>query len=169
MRRRVAAIVATTILITVTGLIGSPAAAAKSSTLVFKVDLTSAGSTLETLPGGVTYGWNDLRGPSRWGKRSASVRFLGNVNYVNGTGPFNGFVTITRSDGVRLALSVSGWSTTPAKKKGTAHAKFRGTVTVIGGSGAFAKATGSGTMEGRRKAALGSPVELTISVVVQRR
>ena len=35
--------------------------------------------------------------------------------------------------------------------------------------GPYAKATGTGTMEGYRKSALGSPVELTFSIVVQQR
>lgn len=168
MRTRIIAALGIVALIATGGLVAAPAHAATSRTLVFDVDFTSAGTTLETLPGGVTYGWNDLNGPTRWGKSAAQVRFLGSVDYVDGTGPFGGFVTITRADGVKLALSVSGWATSPGTA-GTANATFRGTVTVIGGSGPFAGATGTGTMEGFRKAALGSPVELTFSVTVQRR
>ena len=168
MHRRLIATLAATALVALAGLAGSPAQAAKSKVLVFDVDLTSAGTTLETLPGDVTYGWNDLQGPTRWGKSSAQMRFLGNVDYVSGTVPFGGFVTVTRADGVKIAFSVSGWSTSP-ETSGTANAKFRGTLTVIGGTGPYAKATGTGTMEGYRKSALGSPVELTFSVVVQQR
>lgn len=168
MHRRLIAVLAATALVGLAGLAGSPAQAAKSKVLAFDVDLTSSGTTLETLPGDVTYGWNDLSGPTRWGKSSAQMRFLGSVDYVSGTGPFGGFVTVTRADGVKLALSVSGWATSP-ETSGTANASFRGTVTVIGGTGPYAKATGTGTMEGYRKAALGSPVELTFSVVVQKR
>ena len=168
MHRRLIAALAATALVALAGLAGAPAQAAKSKTLVFDVDLTSAGTTLETLPGDITYGWNDLQGPTRWGKSSAQMRFLGNVDYVSGTGPFGGFVTVTRADGVKIAFSVSGWSTSP-ETSGTADATFRGTLTVIGGTGPYAKATGTGTMQGYRKAALGSPVELTFSVVVQQR
>lgn len=168
MHRRLIATLAATALVALAGLAGSPAQAAKSKVLVFDVDLTSAGTTLETLPGDVTYGWNDLNGPTRWGKSSAQMRFLGSVDYISGTGPFGGFVTVTRADGVKIAFSVSGWSTSP-ETSGTANAKFRGTLTVIGGTGPYAKATGTGTMEGYRKSALGSPVELTFSVVVQQR
>lgn len=168
MHRRLIAALAATALVALAGLTGAPAQAAKSKTLVFDVDLTSAGTTLETLPGDITYGWNDLQGPTRWGKSSAQMRFLGNVDYVSGTGPFGGFVTVTRADGVKIAFSVSGWSTSP-ETSGTANATFRGTLTVIGGTGPYAKATGTGTMQGYRKAALGSPVELTFSAVVQQR
>jgi hypothetical protein len=169
MHRRLVATLAAASLVALVGLAGAPAQAAKAKILVFEVDLVSAGTTLETLPGDVTYGWNDLRGPTRWGKSGAQVRFLGSVDYVNGTGPFGGFVTVTRADGVKIGLSVSGWATTPSGNQGTANATFRGTVTVIGGTGPYAKATGTGTMEGHRKAALGSPVELTFSVTVQKR
>lgn len=168
MHRRLIATLAATALVALAGLAGAPAQAAKSKTLVFDVDLTSAGTTLETLPGDVTYGWNDLNGPTRWGKSSAQLRFLGNVDYVSGTGPFGGFVTVTRADGVKIAFSVSGWSTSP-ETSGTANASFRGTLTVIGGTGPYARAAGTGTMQGYRKAALGSPVELTFSVTVQQR
>jgi len=168
MHRRLIAALAATALVALAGLTGAPAQAATSKTLVFDVDLTSAGTTLETLPGDITYGWNDLQGPTRWGKSSAQMRFLGNVDYVSGTGPFGGFVTVTRADGVKIAFSVSGWSTSP-ETSGTANATFRGTLTVIGGTGPYAKATGTGTMQGYRKSALGSPVELTFSVVVQQR
>ena len=169
MHRRLVATLAAASLVALGGLVGAPAHAAKSKNLVFNVDLTSSGTTLETLPGEITYGWNDLRGPTRWGKAAADMRFLGSVDYTNGTGPFGGFVTITRADGVKLALSVTGWATSPQDQEGTSNARFRGTVTVIGGTGPYSRATGMGTMDGYRKAALGSPVELTFSVVVQQR
>jgi len=169
MRTRIIAALGAAALVVTVGLVGSPAHAAKTKTLTFNVDLVSAGTTLTTLPGDITYGWNDLRGPTRWGKSAAAVRFLGSVDYVKGTGPFGGFVTVTRGDGVSIAFAVTGWATSPSKKKGTAHAKFRGTFTIIGGTGPYAGATGTGTMEGRRKAALGSPVELTFTATVQRK
>lgn len=141
----------------------------ETKTLVFAVDLTSQGTTLTTLPGDITYGWNDLRGPTKWGSKNAQMRFQGSVDYVSGSGPFGGFVTITRSNGTQLALSVNGWATAPSDQAGTANATFAGTVRVIGGSGPYEGATGSGTMSGYRKSVLGSPVQLTFSVTVERR
>jgi len=169
MRTRILATLGAAALLVTASLVGSPAQAAKTKTLTFDVDLVSAGTTLTTLPGDITYGWNDLRGPTRWGKSSAQMRFLGSVDYVAGTGPFGGFVTVTRADGVSIAFSVTGWSTSPSNQSGTANAKFRGTFTIIGGTGPYAGATGTGTMEGYRKAALGSPVELTFTAVVQKK
>ena len=168
MRARALAIA---VLAAATVLVGVTPAQAKTQTkdLVFPVDLVSQGTTLTTLPGDITYGWNDLQGTTKWGGKNARVRFLGSVDYVDGTGPFGGFVTITRSDGTQLALSVSGWASTPSSEPGTANATFAGTVRVIGGSGPYQGAVGTGTMSGYRKAALGSPVQLTFSVTVERR
>ena len=54
-------------------------------------------------------------------------------------------------------------------QSGTANTRFQGTLTVIGGSGPYRGATGTGTMNGFRKSALGSPVQLSFSVTVQQR
>ncbi len=169
MRIRILALASAAALALTMGMAGAPAQAIKAKSLTFNVDLTSSGTTLTTLPGDITYGWNDLDGPTRWGQRSADVRFLGSVDYVRGTGPFGGFVTVTRADGVQLAFSVTGWATSPPNQSGTANARFQGTLTVIGGSGPYRGATGTGTMNGFRKSALGSPVQLSFSVTVQQR
>ncbi len=141
---------------------------AQARSLVFTVDLVSTGTTLHTLPGDITYGWNHLVGQTRWGGRPADVEFLGSVDYTSGTGPFGGFVTFTRSDGTQLAVNTTGWATSPTDQAGTANATFAGSLTVIGGSGAYAGAQGTGRMTGFRKAALGSPVTLTFSITVQK-
>ena len=87
---------------------------------------------------------------------------------MDGTGPFGGFVTVTRSDGTKLGLSVVGYATAPSGAK-PAKTKFRGSVTVIAGSGPYAHARGTGTVSGFRKAALGSPVKLTFTVTIDRK
>lgn len=136
--------------------------------LEFPVQLSSASSSITELPGGVTYGWNDLRAPTRWGSRAANLRLQGSVNYIDGTGPLGGFVTITRSDGTKLALSVTGYAT-KRSTDGSTRTKFLGVVEVIGGSGPYAKARGTGSVSGFRKSAPGSPVKLTFTVTVERK
>lgn len=138
-----------------------------SRTLSFVSAVSSKGTTLNTLPGGITYGWNHLEGKTRWGKRSAKVEFLGDVDYKNGSGPFNGYVTVTRSDGTKIAFTVVGWSSTPPGS-GTGDARFRGTLAVIGGSKNFRNVKGTGTMTGTRSAALGGTVNLRFALAIEK-
>ncbi len=135
--------------------------------LTFATEVTSVGTDLTELPGDIVYGWNNLQGKTRWGSRSAALNFLGEVDYVDGSGPLGGFVTVTHPNGMQLALRVNGQATSPPGP-GTKDATFRGTVRVIGGSGRFAGATGHGTMTGSRTASLGGAVALTFTVTVTR-
>ena len=136
-------------------------------TLTFTSTVTSVGTELNELPGDIVYGWNHLTGTTRWGKRSATMDFLGDVDYIDGTGPFGGFVTITHRNGTQLAWRVSGEAVSPPEP-GTKDATFTGTIRVIGGSGRFAGATGVGTMTGSRSSSLGGAVTLTFTVRVTR-
>lgn len=77
-------------------------------TIKFTVIYTSIATTLHTLPDGHVYGWNHYAGTTQWAGQETGVDFLGAVNYVNGTGRFEGFVTLTRADGVILAFRVEG-------------------------------------------------------------
>ncbi len=136
-------------------------------TLTFTSTVTSVDTELNELPGDIVYGWNELRGTTRWGNRSARLRFLGEVNYVDGSGPFGGFVTVTHRNGTQLAWRVTGTAVSPPGP-GTKDAIFTGTVRVIGGSGRYTGATGVGTMTGSRTASLGGAVTLTFTVTVTR-
>lgn len=138
------------------------AAAGTSQTVVLAVQLTSRGTTLTTLPGGVTYGWNDLAASTLWGQQRAEMRFQGSVNYVSGSGPFGGFATITRADGAVMGLVVNG--SAMSLGKGTSDTRFSGNVSVIGGSGALTGVQGVGTMTGLRAGQLGAPVELVFRI-----
>lgn len=147
------------------GAVAPAEAATKSQRIELRGDFTSKGTTLATLPGGITYGWNHLVAGTRWAGQDATIDFLGDVSYVNGSGPFNGYITVTRADGATLGLRVQG-SALSLATTGTADARFSGNVTVIGGAGAYDGATGIGTMTGTRQAALGSPVQLTLRLTV---
>lgn len=141
--------------------------AATARTLEFVSTVVSQGTTLNTLPGGITYGWNHLTGKTRWGKRHATIEFLGDVDYKNGSGPFNGYVTVTRSDGTQIAFTVVGWTSTPAGV-GTTDATFTGTLAVIGGSKNYRGVKGTGIMTGSRKASLGGAVNLRFALAIER-
>ncbi len=153
-------------------LLAGPATAATSkklTTLTFTTTLTSSGTTLQNLPGGHTYGWNNLSGTSTWGNQAATISFLGDVDYVNGSGPFNGYVTVTRADGVVLGTHIDGNALAVPEGSAGTRTLFAGSVSVIQGTGAFRGASGIGTMTGVRKSALGSPVEMTLTLSVLRK
>jgi hypothetical protein len=135
--------------------------------LTFASTFESVDTELTELPGDVVYGWNHLRGKTRWGSRTAVMDFLGDVDYIDGSGPFGGFVTVIHPNGSKLAMRVTGTATSPPGP-GTKDATFTGTIRVIGGSGRFAGATGHGTMSGSRTAALGGKVQLVFEVRVTR-
>ena len=133
----------------------------------FNTVFVSQETTLTTLAGGKVYGWNRLASPTRINKQSASVEFLGSVDYVNGTGPFNGFITVTMDNGDKLGLNVSGRGLSLAKDSSTADARFSGSIEIIGGTGKYKNARGIGTMTGSRAAALGSPVAMKFNLTLK--
>ena len=150
----------------------TPAHAASTGStvsLVFKTTLVSNGTTIETLPGGIQYGWNNLNGTTTWGTSQATMQFLGDVNYRGGSGPFNGYITVTRSDGTKIAFSASGSALYLSGPNGSSTTHFSGNLSVISGTGEFLGATGIGTMVGIREGALGTPARFTWRLEVAKR
>lgn len=149
----------------------APAVAASSGgtvSIVFKSTLVSSGTTIETLPGGIQYGWNNLNGTTTWGTDQATMLFLGDVNYRSGSGPFSGFITVTRNDGTKLAFTATGSALASTGANGSSTTNFTGNLAVIGGTGEYLGATGIGTMVGIRDGALGTPARFTWRLHVAR-
>ena len=144
----------------VVGLAAPAHAVPTAQEVVLVTTLTSTGTNLTTL-GNVTYGWNDLKGVANWGKEAATIRLQGDVGYKNGSGPFNGYFTITRADGAQLAFHVDGQALAYPVAPGT-KTNFRGVMSYLQGTGAYSNAQATGTMVGSREAALGSPVRMTL-------
>ncbi len=111
----------------------------------------------------ITYGWNNLVGPANINGDPARVDLQGSVWYVTGTGPWSGFFTITFSDASTLGLNVLEAS---AMKDPTGVTAFAGQLVVIGGTGRWVNATGSGSLTGSRAGALGSPIVLDFALDV---
>lgn len=151
-----------------TSLTGTANAASSLVTLTFSSTVTSVATELENLPGGHTYGWNHLTGTTKWGNQTATIDFLGDVNYVNGSGAFGGYITVTRADGTKLAFSSKGNALAENETTEGISARFTGALEVIGGTNSYARATGIGTMTGTRAAALGSPVKLVFRLHVRK-
>ena len=150
------------------GFIAPATAAPKSEKVVFLTELVSEQTTLNVLPGGYTYGWNYLTSATKINGKPGKVQFLGVVNYENGSGPFDGFVTVTLDNGSILGLAVDGQGLSLAQGSGTADARFGGTIKAISGTGDFKGAKGIGTMTGSRASTLGSPVAMKFNLILKK-
>lgn len=109
-----------------------------------------------------TYGWNRLVGTTTTDLGDFDVVMLGNVDYENGSGPFFGFLTLTASNGDVLSMRMDGSATL----KDDGVTALSSDLSVIGGTGQFVNAGGSGSFTGARNAEIGAPIEFTMTVGV---
>jgi hypothetical protein len=107
-----------------------------------------------------TYGWNQLTGTATSDAGPVAVELLGAVDYQTGAGPFSGFVTYSWSDGSTLAVRMQGL----ARAGSDGSTTFSATLGVIGGTGRYATATGTGVFTGSRTTALGGNVDSTFAL-----
>jgi hypothetical protein len=112
--------------------------------------------------GSIVYGWNRLTGTATLDGKPVPVDLLGDVNYTSGNGPFSGFITFKFNDGATLAVAMQGAATQSADGASTVVA----TLGVLGGTGRYEKATGTGTFVGSRPAAVGATVAATFDLKV---
>ncbi len=140
-------------------------ASATGTPLEVEAELESQSRNLHTVgaDGSVTYGWNQLVGTATVDGQAVGVELLGNVSYVKGSGPIFGFVTYTFADGSTLGVQFQGAATATANGDETS---FAATLGVLGGTGRYATATGSGVFTGSRKAALGTTVSATFDLTI---
>ncbi len=138
---------------------------ATGTPLHLTADLESQSRNLHTMgaDGSVTYGWNQLVGNATVDGQPVGVEMLGNVSYVKGSGPIFGFVTYTFADGSTLGVQMQGAATATSNGDETT---FAATLGVLGGTGRYATAAGTGTFDGSRKAALGTTVAATFDLTV---
>jgi len=125
-------------------------------TVTFTTDLTSIKKNLHIVgpTDQITYGWNNLAGVTAFDGQPAATDLQGSVWYVNGNGPFTGFLTITTQDGSTLGFAMNGQAVVDA----AGVTMFTADLTVIGGTKKYANATGSGSWTGKREGAIGTPV-----------
>jgi hypothetical protein len=112
--------------------------------------------------GSIVYGWNRLTGTATLDGKPVAVDVLGTVNSKGGTGPFSGFITFTFDDRSTLAVAMQGAATQSPDGSSTVAA----TLGVLGGTGRYETATGTGTFVGSRPAAVGATVAATFDVKV---
>ena len=132
----------------------TPLGGGAAPTLHVDATLTSSGTDLHSVNSNVQYGWNHLVGPGTGtGGQSVGTDMQGNVSYTSGSGGFGGFVTFTFTDGSTLGTRMEGTATA-----GVDSTTFQATMVVLGGTGRYQGATGSGTFTGSRTGAIGTPV-----------
>jgi len=126
--------------------------------------MSSDGSNLTQLDGGTKLaGTNHLVGTTTFGGAEADVEMLGNVDYTNGSGRFFGFLKLKIDADNSVMMDMDG----QAKKDATTGVTALDCdLEVIGGTGSYQNATGSGHFTGSRNAAVGSPIHIDVSARV---
>ncbi|CAB5022644.1 unannotated protein [freshwater metagenome] len=129
------------------------------------VEMPSVAKTLYKVgkDGTVTYGANQLVGSATVLGQPATVEILGSVNYINGSGPFTGFLTVTWADASSIGFSILGTAT-----QGTdGSSKIVSSMDYIGGSGTYIDTQVQGKFTANRTAEVGTPImtELTLEVL----
>lgn len=131
---------------------------------VVVTELTSEANELYTVgpDGRRVFGWNLLTGPATFQGEPVEVRLQGSVEYLDGNGPFGGFLRIVADDGSQIALQLNGQATK------TDITNFDGRMDFIGASGRYANLIAAGTFTGIREAEVGAPVEAQLDLTFDR-
>jgi hypothetical protein len=103
--------------------------------------------------GSIRYGLGVLSGETVLAGQPVTMEAEYALDYVEGSGPFRGYWTVTWTDGGLLAFSYQG-STTATGDRST----IEGELDVIGGTGAYVQVTGGGSVSAVRDGPVGSPV-----------
>ena len=141
-------------------------AGSTTTTIEFTATLDSQQRVLQQVGrGGVkTYGWNELTGTASTDSGDVQVQLLGNVDYVDGSGPFFGFVTLKFASLSTLGLRIVDGR---ARVRDDGSTALRSRLRVIGGNAAMTGAKGTGTMTGERREDLGTSIELTFDLRIR--
>ena len=107
----------------------------------------------------IQYGTTRITGSATLGSTSVGVEMLVALDLAKGSGPFDGFVTLTYPNGDVLGFTYVGSTTWD----GTTS-RVLGTVRTIGGTGALAGVTGGGSMAATRSGPVGSSAECVLTL-----
>ena len=129
-------------------------------TITFKAQLANVSNDTSTY-GDLQYGTTTLQGASLVKGEEVLVRRDSVVEYVDGSGPIGGFLTVTWADGSRVSMRVSGTGI-----KASQRTDFIASLDVFSTAGRWKGYVGHGVMRGVRDGALGSPVVYTYRVTL---
>ena len=141
----------------------SSTSAALTPNLQFTSDVTSNFKNLKTYTNGATDGYNQLSGTTTINGQTATVETQAVVNYVNGSGPFNGLITVTLPDSSAISMKMDG---TAVLDSGSGVTTFNANLITVGGSGSWANSSGTGTFTGTRSTALGGAVHMDVALAL---
>lgn len=129
---------------------------------VVLAELTSEANELHTVGPDErrVFGWNLLTGSGTFQGEPVQVRLQGSVEYLDGNGPFGGFLRIVAQDGSQIALQLNGQATK------TDLTTFDGRMDFIGASGRYADLIAGGTFTGTREAEVGAPVKAQVDLTI---
>ncbi len=113
-------------------------------------------------PDGRSFGLIRLTGKSTYDGGPVEVTDVANVAYSNGSGPFNGFITLKDTFGSTLVMRFDGGT----KADGKGGATIDGPLTVIAGTGRWTGATGNGALVGVRGDVVGSPLKVVAKIAL---
>jgi hypothetical protein len=111
--------------------------------------------------GSVRYGIGRVTGDAELDGRPVDVASEFTIRYVDGSGPFSGWLTITDEQGGELGFAYEGYTV-----RDEAGSRIEGVLEVTGGSGAFIDVTGTGRMTASRSGPVGTATryELTLEL-----
>ena len=130
----------------------------------FTADLTGVPSErlITSNPDGRSFGLIRLTGKSTYDGGPVEITDVANVAYSNGSGPFNGFITLKDTFGSTLVMRFDGGT----KADGEGGATINGPLTVIAGTGRWTGATGNGALVGVRGDVVGSPLKVVAKIAL---
>ncbi|MEQ1948008.1 MAG: hypothetical protein ABL995_12515 [Bryobacteraceae bacterium] len=114
-------------------------------------------------PGGrLRYGIVRLTGPSNYKGSPVSVEVAVAVEYINGDGPYSGFMNFDFADGTILCRYTGA-----AERDKAGNTVVSGKLEPFLGTGAYANVRGTGRVVGTRSGVVGSPLENRIELRLQ--
>ncbi len=105
----------------------------------------------------------EISGKAEVAGKKADVAIYALIDYTNGSGRWQDYMTFTFADG--SVLTVYGSGLTKADAQGL-NSRFQGPLTVIGGTGRYKGAHGGGSVLGQRAKSVGDDVMIHYDVML---
>lgn len=135
-------------------------AATGSTTISFAATLPSVSNNTQTY-GDLQYGTIAYQGTTLINGEEVVVRRDSVLDYLNGSGPIGGFLTVTWKDGSRLSMRVAGSSVNTSDGP-----NFTASLAVFSATGRWSGDAGAGVMRGSRKGPIGTPATYTYRITL---